>query len=249
MGRRNEQARGKAKDGRKMDFSRQDQRAPRWDQGADDGEPRYQRIRPLNALTEAQGHYLIAMEGSQLTIGTGPAGTGKTFVCAMKAATMLMERSIGQIIITRPMVTAGKGAGYLPGELEEKFAPFFEPFYNTFAQAFGKSHLENLMRSERIVAKPLDYIRGLTFDNAFVILDEAQNTTPEQMKLFLTRIGEHSKVVINGDVTQKDIQGLSGLEDALRRLRGLGGVTMVEFDEDDIVRSGLVKEIIKRYRN
>jgi phosphate starvation-inducible PhoH-like protein len=216
---------------------------------AHDQDPARYARKPLSALTEAQGHYLISMEGNQLTFGVGPAGTGKTYVCAAKAAEMLLDKQIGQIIITRPMVTAGKGAGYLPGELEEKFAPFFEPFLQVFYQRLGRSHYENLVRNEKIVAKPLDYIRGLTFDNAFVILDEAQNTTPEQMKLFLTRIGEHSRVVVNGDILQKDIQGLSGLEDAVYRFRGMKQVSVVEFDEDDIVRSGLVKEILKRYRN
>jgi phosphate starvation-inducible protein PhoH and related proteins len=203
----------------------------------------------LAALNEAQGHYLISMNSKPLTFGIGPAGTGKTHLCVVKAARMLIAREVTQIIVTRPMVTAGKGAGFLPGELDEKFAPFFEPILNILGPILGKSHVENLMRNEKIVAKPLDYIRGLTFDNAFVILDEAQNTTPEQMKLFLTRIGKHSRVVVNGDVSQQDIPGLSGLQDALNRLQGLGQVGIIEFTEDDIVRSGLVREILIRYRN
>jgi phosphate starvation-inducible PhoH-like protein len=146
-------------------------------------------------------------------------------------------------------VTAGKGAGFLPGELDEQFAPFFAPFKGVFDQVLGKSQTDAMMKGGRIEAKPIDYIRGLTFEDAFVILDEAQNTTPDQMKLFLTRIGENCTVIVNGDITQKDIPGYCGLEDAANRLKGLAGVTIVQFTEDDIVRSGLVKEIMKRYRN
>lgn len=203
----------------------------------------------LQAKTQMQGHYIIAMESKPLVFGLGPAGTGKTHLCTVMALKALMERSISQIIITRPMVTAGQGVGFLPGELDEKFAPFFEPIQNILGPIIGRSHLENLVRSQKIVAKPLDYLRGYTFDNAFVILDEAQNTTTDQMKLFLTRIGQYSRVVVNGDIAQKDIKGLSGLEDATRRLSNCPGVDIVEFTEDDIVRSGLVKEILLRYRD
>ena len=205
--------------------------------------------RALIAKTEAQAHYKIAIEGNQLVFGLGPAGTGKTHICTVMALKALLDKDLGSIIITRPMVTAGKGAGFLPGELEEKFAPFFEPIRQIIQPIIGQSHFENLIRNEKIIAKPLDYIRGQTFDNAFVILDEAQNSTPEQMKLFLTRIGEYTKVVVNGDVSQKDIIGLSGLEDAASRLDGVKSVKLIEFTEDDIVRSGIVKDILMRYRN
>jgi phosphate starvation-inducible PhoH-like protein len=203
----------------------------------------------LNAKTEAQGHYKFAIESSQLVFGIGPAGTGKTHICTVMALKALLDKRVGQIIITRPMVTAGKGAGFLPGELDEKFAPFFEPIRQIIQPLVGASHFDNLIRNEKLVARPLDYIRGLTFDNAFVILDEAQNTTPEQMKLFLTRIGENSSIVVNGDISQSDLPGLSGLQDALDRLRGMDGCTISEFTEDDVVRSGIVRSILKRYRN
>lgn len=202
----------------------------------------------LEAKTEAQGHYLLSMESKPLTFGLGPAGTGKTYVCTTLAAQKLAERQVSKIIVTRPAVEAGQGLGFLPGTIEEKFAPYFAPFKQVFEEYFGPSHLEYLIKRGTIEIAPLEYIRGLTFDNAFVILDEAQNTTPAQMKLFLTRIGEYSTVVVNGDTDQKDIQGLSGLEDATNRLDGMPSVGVVEFTEDDVVRSGIVREILKRYR-
>lgn len=202
----------------------------------------------LSARTEAQGHYILSMQSNQLTFGVGPAGTGKTFCCTYMAAQMLADRKIGKIIVTRPAVEAGGGLGFLPGTVQEKFEPYFAPFKHVLEDYFGKSHLEYLIRRGRLEIAPLEYIRGLTFDDAFVILDEAQNTTPVQMKLFLTRLGEYSRVVVNGDVDQKDIKGLSGLEDAVRRLSGCPGVNVCEFTEDDVVRSGLVREILKRYR-
>lgn len=206
-------------------------------------------VREVVAKTQAQGHYLISMEGNQLTFGIGPAGTGKTYVCTAHAANLLLQRKIQKIIVTRPAVEAGKGLGFLPGTIYEKFEPYFAPFRQILGSVLGASHLENLQRLGKVEIQPLEYIRGLTFDNCFVILDEAQNVTPEQMKLFLTRLGENSVVVINGDITQKDIPGKSGLADAMERLKGLEGVNVIEFDEDDIVRSGLVKEILRRYRD
>lgn len=210
--------------------------------------PRKQ-IKPLEAKTEAQGHYMIAIEGNQLTFGTGPAGTGKTYICTRIGAQMLKDKVIKRLIVTRPAVEAGGGLGFLPGTIHEKFAPYFAPFRAVLDEVFGASHVDYLIKDGQIEIQPLEYIRGLTFDNCFVILDEAQNTTPGQMKLFLSRIGEYSKVVVNGDITQQDIEGQSGLTDAIDRLEGLNGVDLIEFTEDDIVRSGLCKEIIKRYRN
>ena len=206
-------------------------------------------IKKLEARTEAQAHYLIAMDSKQLTFGVGPAGTGKTYCCTRIGAQLLKDKKIQKLIVTRPAVEAGQGLGFLPGTIHEKFAPYFAPFRAVLDEVFGASHVDYLIKNGDIEIQPLEYIRGLTFDNCFVILDEAQNTTPGQMKLFLSRIGEYSTVVINGDTSQKDIQGLSGLEDAMNRLDGLRQVGIVEFTEDDIVRSGLCKEIIKRYRD
>lgn len=205
------------------------------------------RARELHAQTEAQGHYLVSMEENTLTFGVGPAGTGKTYCAAALAANLLIDRRISQLIVTRPSITAGESSGYLPGELEDKFAPFYAPFKGVFDQVLGVSQTDAMTKSERIVAKPVEYIRGLTFNDAFVILDEAQNTTPAQMKLFLTRIGENCTVVINGDTSQKDIPGKDGLSDAVERLDGLNGVSIIRFTEDDIVRSGIVKDILRRY--
>ena len=208
---------------------------------------RKKEITPLRAQTAAQDRYLKSIKSNVVTFATGPAGTGKTFVAGAYAAQLLLDGEIEQIIITRPGVEAGKDWGALPGELEDKFAPFMEPFFDVLHKRLGKSQTEYFMKRGVIQAKPLEYMRGKTFENAFVILDEAQNTTPEQMKLFLTRIGENCKVVIDGDIEQKDVRGTSGLKDAIDRLESVPQIGMVEFGIDDIVRSGIVREIIIRY--
>lgn len=204
-------------------------------------------LRPLEPKTQAQSEYIQSIEANVVTFGVGPAGTGKTYVCTRMGAELLKDKRVERLVVTRPAVEAGGGLGFLPGTIHEKFAPYFAPFRDVLDQVFGASQVEYLIKSGAIDIQPLEYIRGLTFDNAFVILDEAQNTTPGQMKLFLSRVGNHSKVVINGDVTQKDIEGPSGLEDAMNRLDGVGGISIHEFDEEDIVRSGICKEIMKRY--
>lgn len=198
---------------------------------------------------QAQHHYLTMIERETITIGTGPAGTGKTLVPTSYACEQLRDQKIERIIITRPAVEASeKGLGFLPGTVEEKMAPYLEPFKRIFHQYFGETHFDYMVKKGIIEIAPIEYLRGLTFENAVVILDEAQNTTPKQMKLFLTRIGEYAKVIITGDTDQKDIKGLSGLEDAMRRLDGCPDIGQYEFTEEDIVRSGIVREILKRYR-
>ncbi len=216
-------------------------------EAANDDDAHFRRPQ-LHAKTEAQGHYLLSLESKQLTFGVGPAGTGKTYVCTTYAAQLLDQKRVEKLIVTRPAVEAGQGLGFLPGTIEEKFAPYFAPFKQVLEAYFGASHLEYLIKRGVIEIAPLEYIRGLTFDNAFVILDEAQNTTPRQMKLFLTRLGQYSRVAVNGDIDQQDIEGLSGLQDAVNRFTGMSKVGIIEFDEDDVVRSGLVKEILQRYR-
>lgn len=203
----------------------------------------------LECIGEAQHHYHTLIQSKLLTFGTGPAGTGKTYVCTSYAAQQLQDKRISKIIVTRPSVEAGPGLGFLPGTIEEKFAPYFEPFRRVLVKWFGESDLDYKLKRGIIEIAPIEYLRGITFENAFVILDEAQNTTPKQMKLFLTRIGEYTTTVVNGDTDQKDIKGLSGLEDAIKRLEGLADVGHYAFEEDDIVRSGLVRAILKRYRN
>lgn len=176
--------------------------------------------------------------------------THNTYVCTKWACQELDARRISKIIVTRPALEAGdEQMGFLPGTLEEKFAPYFEPFRRVMVDHFSQTVMENLMKRGRIEVAPLAYLRGLTFENAVVILDEAQNTTPAQMKLFLTRIGEGCTVIINGDNDQKDIRGKSGLEDAIQRFSTMEGVGHICFTDDDIVRSGFVREVLRRYRS
>ena len=214
-------------------------------------EPRKEQVdnSPIVGQTENQKRYLKAMSGQNLVFATGPAGVGKTFLCTAIAAKMLVEKKIERIIITRPAVEAGESLGFLPGELDEKFDPYLEPFKDVLYRRLGRSFTEYLINSKKIVAVPLAYIRGRTFRNAMVILDEAQNTTPKQMKNFLTRFGENCTVVVNGDPTQMDIHGPCGFTDAIERLFHIPEVRLVEFTKADIVRSGLVQKIVEAYES
>jgi phosphate starvation-inducible protein PhoH and related proteins len=204
---------------------------------------------PLFGKTKNQELYLNAIYNSQLVFATGPAGVGKTYLATAAAAAELVSKSIDKIIITRPAVEAGENLGFLPGELEEKFDPYLQPFKDVLYRRLGRSFTDYLIQSGAIEATPLAYIRGRTFRNAIVILDEAQNTTPAQMKMFLTRIGEDCTTIVNGDPRQSDIKGPSGLVDAMNRLRKLSSVRIVEFDRNDIVRSGLVQQIVEAYED
>lgn len=203
-------------------------------------------LRPVEFKTASQQTYYQMILEHDIVFGTGPAGTGKTHIPVDLAALMLMEKKISKIIVSRPI--PDEGLGYLPGTIEEKWQPYFRPLRQILLKRFGPSHLENLIKNEQIEIAPIEYIRGNTFEDAFVILDEAQNCTPEQMKTFLTRLGRNSTVVITGDDEQVDIKGTSGLPDALERLSGVRGIAHFEFGIDDIVRHGLVREIILRYR-
>lgn len=201
-------------------------------------------LEPLEAQTPRQEKYINAIKASTLTFGLGPAGTGKTYIAGRMAAQALLNKECEQIIITRPVVEAGESLGFLPGEKEEKFEPYIAAFREVLIECFGKTHFEYMLKNGKIRAEPLAYMRGLTFKDAFVVLDEAQNTTPAQMKLFLTRIGRNSKVVVNGDLDQMDIKGPSGLNEAVKRISFIPAVRVVRFDERDIVRSDLVQEIV-----
>ena len=217
-------------------------------------EHRIQHSRPrevsaITAKTDAQKRYINSIKAYQLTFATGPAGTGKTWLCAAIAAQMLVSGEIERIVITRPAVEAGENLGFLPGEIEEKYSPYLAPFNDVLNERLGSAFVEYLVKNEQIVAAPLAYMRGTTFKNAFVILDEGQNTTPAQMKMFLTRIGENTRVVVNGDINQKDIQGISGLEDAINRLSFIPKIKHVAFTHYDVVRSGLCQEICQAYEN
>ncbi len=206
-------------------------------------------LEPLQALTKAQGAYINAILDNVITFGIGPAGTGKSYVVAGLAADMLREKKIDRILLTRPGVEAGEKFGFIPGELEEKYAPYIEPFRDIFNERLGRSQVDYLIKHKRICAMPIAFMRGRTFKNCWAILDEAQNTTPSQMKLFLTRIGDNCKVIIDGDIEQKDISTQSGLSDAVSRLKHTKKVGIVEFTVDDVVRSGIVKDIIRAYSN
>ena len=211
--------------------------------------PSYEKQKPekLSAMNEAQAHYMMSINSSDLTFGVGPAGTGKTYVCGSLAAEALMSGKASHIIITRPAVEAGESLGFLPGEISEKYEPYIQPFREVLNERMGKSRVEYSMKRGQIEAAPLAYMRGRTFKDAFVILDEAQNTTPTQMKLFLTRIGKNCTVIVNGDLNQSDIRGQSGLDDAMNKLKHIKGIQSVVFDRADVVRSGLVQKIVEAY--
>ncbi len=206
-----------------------------------------QVVKPLVAKTEAQKRYISAIKTFELVIGLGPAGTGKTYIAGALAAAALLAKKTDKIIITRPAVDAGESLGFLPGNVEEKYEPYIAAFRDVLNERLGKSHVECLIKLGRIEAQPFAYMRGRTFKDAYVILDEAQNATPAQMKLFLTRIGENCKVIINGDESQVDIVGKSGLTDAVARIAYIPRVKIVTFSRQDIVRSGLVAEIVEAY--
>jgi phosphate starvation-inducible PhoH-like protein len=202
---------------------------------------------PIKALNKTQQKYLNLIRSNCITFAIGSAGTGKTYIAASYAAQMLKEGEIDSIVMTRPNVEAGRGFGYLPGDLGEKFSPYIEPLLDVLQERLGKTYTEYLVKRGLIQFKPLEFMRGKTFSRCFYILDEAQNCTPSQMKLFLTRIGEDCKVVIDGDIAQKDISGMSGLQDAVNRLQDVEQIGIVEFTVDDVVRSGMCKEILLRY--
>lgn len=205
---------------------------------------------PLTAKNSAQQQYISAIQTNDLTFGIGPAGTGKSYCAGALAAEALESGRIERIILTRPAVEAGENLGFLPGEVNDKFSVYIDAFRDILNQRLGAGTVNYCLKHGRIVAAPLAYMRGKTFDsNTFVVLDEAQNTTPAQMKMFLTRIGEGCKVVINGDVAQSDIRGANGLSDAVQRLQSLSSVYVHEFVRDDIVRSGLVRDIIDCYES
>ena len=208
--------------------------------------PRTQQ--PLRAKTKSQQEYINAIKTNTLTFGIGPAGTGKSYCAGALAAEALEAGTIERIILTRPAVEAGENLGFLPGDLDEKFSVYIDAFRDILNERLGAGTVDYCLKHGRIVAAPLAFMRGKTFNNkTFVILDEAQNTSPAQMKMFLTRIGENCKVVINGDIKQSDIRGTNGLEDAINLLDDMDDVYIHEFEREDIVRSGLVRDIIDRY--
>ena len=207
---------------------------------------------PLEARNEAQGHYIIALDTKELVFGTGPAGSGKTYIATVKAADALLNKEVDRIVVTRPVLQADEDLGFLPGDIAEKFAPYFKPVYEVLRERLGASFLEYCLRPEigKVVIAPFAYMRGSTFKNAFVILDEAQNVTVKQMKLFLTRIGDNTTVIVNGDVEQCDLPNHldSGLGDALSRFAEGEYVGKVEFEEADCVRGNICRLALAAYK-
>ena len=205
------------------------------------------RVPPkLVAKTENQKKYIAAIQSFKVVFGLGPAGVGKSYIATSIAAELLANRKIEKFIITRPAVEAGESLGFLPGELEEKYAPYLAPVMQILCDYFGKSHVENLIKLGKIEAIPLSFMRGTTFRNCVVLLDEAQNVTKKQMKMFLTRIGEGCTVIVDGDAAQVDIPD-SGLVDAVKRLQHIPAVKIIQFGRQDIVRDDIVAEILEAY--
>ena len=220
-----------------------------------------QALKDLNKLNfdelmyknPAQRRFYKTISGKDITFGIGPAGCGKTYLSVHRALRELgnKDSKIDGIVIVKPLVeAAGEKIGYLPGDVEEKTAPFMMSFYYNMEQIIGKQRLQVLKESNVIQVIPLAFMRGITLANKFVILDEAQNATPEQIKMFVTRIGENSKYIITGDLEQSDIQKhKSGLEDAIKRFAGVHGVGLASFKEKDVVRHSLVRRLLKRYKD
>lgn len=207
------------------------------------------RGRPIRCKTLGQREYVRAIRRNTLTFGVGPAGTGKTYLAMAMAVAALKSKEVERIVLTRPAVEAGEKLGFLPGDLQQKVDPYLRPLYDGLFDMLGAETYERLVEKQIIEVAPLAYMRGRTLDDSFIILDEAQNTTPEQMKMFLTRMGVGSKVVVTGDVTQIDLpdRTRSGLVDALQVLKGVNGIAQCYFTEKDVVRHRLVQEIIKAY--
>ena len=205
--------------------------------------------KPIKAKTLGQRAYLDAIEQNTITLGVGPAGTGKTYLAVAEAVAAFRAERVNRIILTRPAVEAGERLGFLPGDLQNKVDPYLRPLYDGLFDLLGAETFQKLVEKQAIEVAPLAYMRGRTLDDAFIILDEAQNTTPEQMKMFLTRMGVGSKVVVTGDVTQVDLpeKTRSGLLDALHILKGIDGIAQVYLTEKDVVRHRLVQQIVKAY--
>lgn len=203
---------------------------------------------PLSPKNTAQADYISSIKRKTITFGLGPAGAGKTYVASRIAARMLLDREVDKILLTRPAVEAGRPIGFLPGELEEKMAPYVASYRRGFVDELGEGHYEYLVRAKRIDISPLNFMQGLSWDDPTIVLfDEAENATPKEMKMFLTRIGENARVVISGDETQSMISGKSGMIDSVERIGHLKEVGVVRFTRADIVRSGVVRKILDCY--
>ena len=205
--------------------------------------------KPIKAKTVGQQKYMKAIAKNTVTIGVGPAGTGKTYLAVAAAVAAFRERTVNRIVLTRPAVEAGERLGFLPGDLQNKVDPYLRPLYDALYEMLGAETFQKYQERGSIEVAPLAYMRGRTLDDSFIILDEAQNTTREQMKMFLTRLGFGSKIVITGDITQIDLpeDKTSGLKDAIRVLDGVKDIAICRLTAADVVRHALVQEIISAY--
>ena len=205
--------------------------------------------RHIYPRSATQAEYIQTMMQNELVFGLGPAGTGKTYLAVALAVSMMLEGTIDKIILSRPAVEAGENLGFLPGDLKDKVDPYLRPLYDALYEMLPADQVDKKIALGEIEIAPLAFMRGRTLSNAFVILDEAQNTTPMQMKMFLTRLGENSRMVVNGDLSQVDLPRgvVSGLRDALEVLKGTANIGSVRFSATDVVRHGLVAKIVKAY--
>ena len=207
------------------------------------------RGKPVKAKTLGQEAYVKAIRENTVVFGIGPAGTGKTYLAVAMAVKAFKAKEVSRIILTRPAVEAGESLGFLPGDLQQKVDPYLRPLYDALFDMLGAESFQKQLERGTIEVAPLAYMRGCTLDDSFIILDEAQNTTSEQMKMFLTRLGSNSKAVVTGDVTQIDLPGgkKSGLKEVTRILKSIDGIETVYLNEKDVVRHHLVQEIVKAY--
>ena len=227
------------------------------DEGGDDALPSLasdsicvtSKGRPVKPKTLGQKQYVEAIRQNTVTLGVGPAGTGKTYLAVAMAVNAFRAKEVNRIILTRPAVEAGEKLGFLPGDLQSKIDPYLRPLYDALFDMLGTENYQKYVERGNIEIAPLAYMRGRTLDDSFVILDEAQNTTPEQMKMFLTRLGFHSKMVVTGDVTQIDLPShqRSGLKEVVRILKGVEDIAICPFSARDVVRHPLVQRIIAAY--
>ena len=215
----------------------------------EDGLYRTYHGRVVRPRTPNQQKYVDAIAAHDLTIGIGPAGTGKTYLAVACALRALESRKVAKVVLSRPVVEAGERLGFLPGDMIEKVNPYLRPLYDAFLSTLGPERFRTWRDNDVVEIVPLAYMRGRTFEDAFMILDEAQNTTPEQMKMFLTRMGNGSKAVVNGDVTQNDLpaRAESGLAKVVKILKGVDGIATLTLTEADVVRHPLVKRIVRAY--